>query len=441
LDPDSRSLAQLELGVAILLFFAIFAFASLVESAVHSLTRARVKRLFDANITEAARVQEVVDRPDAFLTSAWLLKVASLLAGLVTGTEFLAAPPGLPIWLDWIVAVVVVTLTGWILPRAAAARWSEQIVLGVLGPLRALNLIISPFAMLVVGATEKLSEVFGAEDAPEGQLVTSEELKVMVAASEEEGLIEERERTMIDNILTFEDVSVREIMVPRPDIVAVPTTATVREAVDTFSREGYSRLPVYGESIDNIVGVLYGKDLFSLLLDGRLTETIGGLARPVYFIPESKKSDDLLRELQVKRVHIAVVVDEYGGTSGLVTIEDLLEEIVGDIQDEFDSEEQTIVVEGDHSALVDGSASIDDVNEVLGLNLTAEEADSVGGLIYEKLGRVAAVGDFIDIAGATLTVVAAHRRRVTRVRIQRSVAKDNVAAGAEAGPAETSDDG
>jgi magnesium and cobalt exporter, CNNM family len=136
-----------------------------------------------------------------------------------------------------------------------------------------------------------------------------------------------------------------------------------------------------------------------------------------------KKSDDLLRELQQQRVHIAIVVDEYGGTAGLVTIEDLLEEIVGEIQDEFDTEEQKIVAEGENAALVDGSVSIDDVNDILGLNLTTEEVDSVGGLLYEKLGRIPVVGDTVTVDGATLTVVAAHRRRVTRVRIKRSVEK------------------
>jgi CBS domain containing-hemolysin-like protein len=241
----------------------------------------------------------------------------------------------------------------------------------------------------------------------------------MVAASEEEGLIEQRERTMIDNILGLVDVSVREVMVPRPDIVAISTNASVREAVETFTREGYSRLPVYRDSIDDIVGVLYGKDLFSLLLGGRLTDTVGGFTRPAYFVPESKKSDDLLRELQQQRVHIAVVVDEYGGTAGLVTIEDILEEIVGEIQDEFDTEEQKIVTEGQDSALVDGSVSIDDVNDILGLSLTTEEVDSVGGLVYEKLGRVPVVGDTITVDGATLTVISAHRRRVTRVRVKR----------------------
>jgi len=242
----------------------------------------------------------------------------------------------------------------------------------------------------------------------------------MVAASEEEGLIEQGERTMIDNILELEDITVREIMVPRPDIVAVPATATIREAVDTFVREGYSRLPVYRETIDDVAGILYSKDLFPLVVAGRLTESVGAIARSAYFVPESKKTDDLLRELQQKRVHIAIVVDEYGGTAGLVTIEDLLEEIVGEIQDEFDTEEQKIILEGDGQAVVDGTVTIDDVNEALALNLEADDVDTIGGLVYEKLGRVPVVGDTVDAEQARLTVVAANGRRVSRVRVVRT---------------------
>jgi CBS domain containing-hemolysin-like protein len=193
----------------------------------------------------------------------------------------------------------------------------------------------------------------------------------------------------------------------------------VGDAVNVLLRERYSRYPVIRDSIDDVVGILYGKDLLPVVLDGRLDEPVGDLARPAYFVPESKKSGDLLRELQLQRVHIAIVVDEYGGTAGLVTIEDLLEEIVGEIQDEYDVEEQKIVSEGEGVALVDGSASVDDVNEALGLDLTTEEVDTIGGLVYEHLGRVPVVGDQVHLDHGLLTVVGAHGRRVTRVRVKR----------------------
>jgi len=224
---------------------------------------------------------------------------------------------------------------------------------------------------------------------------------------------------MIDNILELEETTVREVMVPRPDIVALPAAATVRGAVDTFVREGYSRLPVYRDTIDDIVGILYGKDLLPLSVSGRLDDQVGDFVRPAYFVPESKRTGDLLRELQAKRVHIAIVVDEYGGTAGMVTIEDALEEIVGEIQDEFDTEEQKIVKVGDGEALVDGGVTIADANEELDLDLAAEEVDTIAGLVNEKLGRIPVVGDKVRLDHALVTVVSASGRRVTRVRVKR----------------------
>jgi CBS domain containing-hemolysin-like protein len=312
-------------------------------------------------------------------------------------------------------------ILGWIVPRSVAAAWPERVVLSVGLPFKLLALVFAPLARLLSVVTSGLAQTYGAEPIPEGPIVTPDELRVMVAASEEEGLIEEEERTMIDNVLEFEDISVREIMVPRPDIVALPVTSSVRDALELFVKEGYSRLPLYRSSLDEIAGVLYGKDLFPLVIQGKLDAPLGSLARPAYFVPESKRAADLLQELQHKRVHIAIVVDEYGGTAGLVTIEDLLEEIVGEIQDEYDVEEQKIVPEGDGAALVDGGVSIDDVNQALHLDLTTEEVDTVGGLVYEKLGRVPIVGDQVALDHAVLTVVGAAGRRVTLVRVQRTV--------------------
>ncbi len=420
MGPDSsRPDSILLIGLLLLLSF-FFVFSALGESAICGMTRARVKRLADRSPAAASKLHDFVDRPDPYLTTTRLVKLASLLGLTVIASEVVAARwPSPPFLIVWAGAVVVAAVGGWVIPRAIAARWPERVALGLVTPLRAMTWLLSPVSRLVTAMTDRLSMVLGGRENSDGPVATPAELKEIVAASEEEGLLERRERTMIDNILGLENVTVREIMVPRLDIMAVPSKATVREAVEIFTREGYSRLPLYGESIDDVVGVLYGKDLFPLVLQERLDDSVGGYARPAYFVPESKKSDDLLRELQQQRVHIALVVDEYGGTAGLVTIEDLLEEIVGEIQDEFDTEEQRIVREADGAAIVDGAVSIDDVNDVLGLNLTTEEVESIGGLVYEKLGRVPIAGDTIAVDGATLTVIAAHRRRVTRVRVRR----------------------
>ncbi len=419
MDPDS-SPSSLYLLVLFVLTSLLYLFAALVEGAVSSLNRAKVQRLAERDPAAARRIEAFAERPAFYLTAAAVLKLSALVAASVALVELLQGErPWSRSLLAWLILVVGALVLGWILPRSVAASWPQEVALALAVPFRVLSLVVAPVARLVARATSCLAHLVGASEAPEGPVVTPAELKVMVAASEEEGLLEQGERTMIDNILELEEISVREIMVPRPDMVALPATATVREAVDTFIREGYSRLPVYRDTIDDVVGVLYGKDLFPLVVEGRLKEPVGNFVRPAYFVPESKKCDDLLRELQQQRVQIAIVVDEYGGTAGLVTIEDLLEEIVGEIQDEFDTEEQKIVPEGDGRLLVDGTVPIDDVNEALAVHLTAEEVDTIGGLVYEKLGRVPTIGDRVVVDRAALTVVAAHGRRVTRVRVQR----------------------
>jgi putative hemolysin len=417
LEPD---LSPGTIGlVVVVLATVLYCFASLMEGAIGSLSRSRVQRLVEQDGSVWGRLVSFVERPAPELAAAAMMKLVALIVAAVGTTALLlgaqagdAATAGLLVFGG---AVIL----GWILARGVAARWPEALVLRFALPFRLLGLVFGPLSWVVLRVSDGLAHLLGAAVTAEGPVVTAEELKVMVAASEEEGLIEEGERTMIDNVLELEGKSVREVMVPRPDIVALTTTTTVRGAVDTFVREGYSRLPIYRDTIDDVVGVLYGKDLFPLVLEGRLTDAVGSFARPAYFVPESKKADDLLRELQLRRVHIAIVVDEYGGTAGLVTIEDLLEEIVGEIQDEYDVEEAKIVPEGDGEAIVDGTVSIDDVNEELQLDLTGEEVDTIGGLVYEQLGRVPVVGDKVAVDHALLTVVGSHGRRVTRVRVKR----------------------
>ncbi|HEX5414482.1 MAG TPA: hemolysin family protein [Chloroflexota bacterium] len=435
MEPPSHSPSLYPLVGLLVVAVLVYVFASLAYAAISSLNRGRVQRFVDENGLQAKRAMDFAEHSDVYLATAAVMRLCALLAAAVAVVQlFEQTALGAYSLLAWLILLGSTLVLGWIVPRSVAAAWPERVVLSVAIPFKALALIFAPLARLVAFATSALARVWGAEAIPEGPIVTPDELRVMVAASEEEGLIEQEERAMIDNVLEFEDISVREIMVPRPDIVALPVTSTVRDALDLFVQEGYSRLPLYRSSLDEITGVLYGKDLFPLVLQGRLDAPLGSLARPAYFVPESKRAADLLPELQLKRVHIAIVVDEYGGTAGLVTIEDLLEEIVGEIQDEYDVEEQKIVSEGNGAALVDGGVSIDDVNQALDLDLTTEEVDTVGGLVYEKLGRVPIVGDQVALDHAVLTVVGASGRRVTLVRVQRTV--ENLANGhAESGAA------
>jgi putative hemolysin len=251
-------------------------------------------------------------------------------------------------------------------------------------------------------------------------LMTEEEAIAVAESPQGDGVLEQDERAMIHGIIGMSQRPVREVMSPRIDVVAAQSGATVSDVLDLVVQTGHSRVPLFEDSIDNVIGVTYAKDLLKHLRSGNLADSVAPLARRAYFVPESKKVDELLQDMQHQGVHIAIVVDEYGGTAGVVTIEDLLEEIVGEIRDEYDvNEEEPILRVSDVEAIVSARLSIRDLNEEFGLNLDQEEIDTVGGLVYHRLGKMPEVGDRIAVDGCELTVLEASGRRVRKVRVVR----------------------
>jgi len=248
-------------------------------------------------------------------------------------------------------------------------------------------------------------------------LITEEEIMTMVDAGEEEGVIEEEEKAMIYSIFQLDNTLAREVMVPRIDIVAFAEDTSLREATEIFLSTGHSRAPVFDGSIDNIVGLIYIKDLLASWQLGELDKTISDLLRDPYFVPEAKVLDDLLAEMQAKRVHIAIVVDEYGGTAGLVTIEDIVEEIVGEIVDEYDFAEETAYEQVDEGVFTfNGGIDIDDVNLITDAHVPKETSETLGGLIYSELGKVPVVGEIVDVGGLHLVVEKVVGRRIRKIR-------------------------
>jgi CBS domain containing-hemolysin-like protein len=261
-----------------------------------------------------------------------------------------------------------------------------------------------------LSSSEQLEEEAKRESEEEMRLLAS-------VVGEEETDIADEGREMIYNVLTLSQTTVREVMVPRPDIVALKSQTSMLSALDTIIDAGHSRIPVYDDQIDNIIGVLYAKDLLRYLRDGRSQIPIRDIVRPAVFVPTSKRADQLLEDLQHRHVHLAIIFDEYGGTAGIVTIEDILEEIVGEIQDEYDSEEESFVRKNEYEAIVSGRYDIHDLNHEMGLGLPTDENDTVGGLIYSTLRGVPLVGDDarIEEAGVTFKVVAMAGHRISKV--------------------------
>jgi len=291
----------------------------------------------------------------------------------------------------------------------------EAWVLKLTGVGRVMDAIFSPFALVMRGLQ--------TGDALERSLagVTEDELKTWVeVGGKSEGSLEQGERQMIYSIFHFSDTLCREVMVPRIDVFALEANASLPEAVQGMILSGHSRVPVYDEVIDNIIGLLYAKDLLKSMIDEGQSTRIRDYLRPAYFIPEAKKVDELLKEMQARGVHIAIVVDEYGGMAGLVTLEDIVEEIVGEIRDEYDQSEELLFQEINPSEFIFlGRIDLDDFNEILETNLTKDIADTLGGFIYGEIGRVPAEGEQVRIDGWVLTVEQVIGRRIRMVRAKK----------------------
>jgi CBS domain containing-hemolysin-like protein len=308
---------------------------------------------------------------------------------------------------------IILLLLVQFLGRVFAVSRPENVALTFVRPVellsRLLFIVLVPLNALERGVRRILGVSHGLTPAD-----AEERLRHLVEGNAD---LEEDEREMIASVIELGEQPVREVMVPRIDIVAAPSTSSVRELLDRIIESGHSRIPIFEESIDNIVGVVYAKDLLRFLREGTQEAPVVTLAREPSFVPETKKVDELLHEMQQKRVHLAIVVDEYGGTAGLISIEDLIEEIVGEIQDEYDVEEALIEEVSDSEAVFDARVSIRDVNDTLDLDIDDEDFDTLGGLLYHELGKVPNVGDEVRVDGAVVTVLTTTGRRVRKVRV------------------------
>src|ERR1035437_1715604 len=420
--------------LVVLVLVAIESVFVAAEIALVTLRHSRIDQLVDEGHRGARRVQPRVKDPGRFLAVAQIgvtfvgflaaayaaVNLAKELAGVIDGVDVLRSLSG-------VLAVLIVTsllaaftiVFGELVPKTLALAYPDRVALTLAGPLDVMGHVFAPVVNMLTWLTRRITSGFGADVARQAQINT-EELKLIVERGGETGVLEAEEEQMISAVIELGGRRIHEVMVPRTDMTALPVTSTMDEVIDTFISEGHSRIPVYKETIDEIVGVLYAKDLLPFLKGGQKPD-VRKLLRAPLFAPESMTIDDLLHKLQGRRVHLAIVLDEYGGTAGMVTIEDLLEGIVGDIQDEYDTEEPLTVRLSDDEVRIDGRASVDDMAELFDIELgdleDAEEYDTVGGLIYHRIGGVPKPGDTVEIKeyGLTLTVEVTEGHRVGKV--------------------------
>jgi len=418
-----------DLAAAVLLVLAAAVFGC-VEAALSRVSRARVAELVVEGRRGATRLESVVGRDESHaahhLNVLLLLQHGSELSATVLVTMVGVDAWGFG-WRAFLIAAGVMTLVSYMVigvsARTLGRRHADSIGLATAGLSTVLARLFGPLAKLLIVLANSVTPGKGFRDGP----FTSEaELRDLVDLAEERQVIEAGERQMIHSVFELGDTLVREVLVPRTDIVFIERDKTVRQALSLALRSGFSRIPVVGDSEDDVVGVAYLKDLARRSYDyreGESTETVESVMRPAAFVPDSKPVDELLREMQAARNHVAIVIDEYGGTAGLVTIEDVLEEIVGEITDEYDVEAPRVEQLSDTKARVSVRLAVEELDEIYGTTLACEDVETVGGLLAQELGRVPIPGAAIEVQGLRLTAESAkgRRNRVGTVLVVRAV--------------------
>lgn len=422
MDMDGSGLMQaLLLMGAGAVAVVLIGVAAAAELSFASVNRTQLRQLLGTRKLQTQTIEALLAEPVRFFATLLLLKVGGIVLAAAMAV-LLAQHFGQQRYLAWwLVAIGLVIILTQMVVRAQAMGRETRWAVALMPLIKLLSFLLSPLTAVMqrIGRSA-LSPGRGLE----GVFLSEEGLRFLLSTGDDETGIEQEEKELIASIFEFGDKLVREVMVPRIDVSAAPIDMPMLDALDMILKAGHSRIPVYRNSIDNVVGILYAKDLLRYLRDGRTDVSLDKILRPAYFIPESKKVDELLQELQQRKVHMAVVVDEYGGTAGLVTIEDLLEEIVGEIQDEFDAEEPTVEAVSEQEYIFDARVPLAEVEKLFGVELPSEGGDTLGGFIYSQLGKVPAVGDRIEFGPIIIEVLSVAGRRIKQVRARLVTADD-----------------
>lgn len=438
-DPDPANSIWLHLLLLLVLIF-VNAFFSASEIALISLNDNKLKKMAEEGNKKAKKILALTENSSHFLAT---IQIGVTLAGFFTSA--LAAQSLADPFARWIVntfealadnyavvhsvSVVLITLLmsyftlvfGELVPKRVAMNKAERVAFGGIGILRAVSVIFYPFVRFLALSTNLIVWLFGIDPHAEEENVTEEEILMMVDVGEEKGVIEGIQKDMITNIFEFDDINAEDIMTPRIDVDAVDVEDSLEDALQCGVDNGYSRLPVYEEDIDHIIGVLYIKDLLPYV--GRpipAEVTLRHLIRETYFVPSTKKCGELFKEMTEKHLQMAIVVDEYGGMAGIVTVEDLLESIVGNMQDEYDQEAEELTQLDDHSFDADGSLEIEELSDRLGVLLPQGEYDTLAGFLIDQLGRIPGEDEspVVNYKNLTFTVTSMEERRIDRVHVE-----------------------
>ncbi|SHJ79398.1 hemolysin family protein [Paramaledivibacter caminithermalis] len=390
------------------------------ETSLSSINLIGIKRLKKKGIKEAEILERLLNNASKMLATILIGNNIVNIAATAIATELtLKIFTGKQAtFLVTVIMTILILIFGEITPKTYSAYNPEKIAMKLGRPLEILSIIFNPILIVLNKITRIIIRSLGGSISNTRTTVSEEEIKTLVDVGEEAGIIEKQERDMIESIFEIGDIKVTEVMVPRIDIVYLQEDDSFENAIKRVIQYGYSRIPIIGKSIDNIVGIIYAKDLLSCYLKNSKEEfDLKSLIRPAYYVPQSKKAIDLLTEMQLHKVHISIVLDEYGGTLGLVTIEDILEEIVGDILDEYDDEKDLVDYIDEKIIIVSSKISIEEISDILNKDLPKGEFESLGGFVFNLLGRIPNVGDVIEYNNIDFKVLEVHNRRIKKIEI------------------------
>lgn len=427
--------------IVLLILILVNAFFAMSEIAIITLNDNKIRHMAEEGHKKAIKVLKLIENPSSFLST---IQIGVTLAGFLTSASAAEnfSDPLAELMAKWFhlqnsgalpmlnnISLILVTIIisffslvlGELAPKRIGMQRSEAIAFSVVGILLFVKSFMRPFIKLLSASTNLVVRMLGFDPNAREEIVTEEEIRMMVDAGEEKGVIEESQKEMINNIFEFDDIVAADVMTHRTDITAVEISDSFEDVLTAAINEGYSRIPVYEEELDNIKGIIYVKDLLKFVGQSMPGGALSEIMRKANFVPESKRCRDLFAEMTEKHLQMVIVSDEYGGTAGLVTIEDLLESIVGNIQDEYDNEEDEYQKLSETIFTVDGTADIEEVDELLDISLPEGEYDTIGGMIMSVIGRIPEPGEHpvIEVCGYSFRVEEVADRRIELVRVEK----------------------
>ncbi|HOP94889.1 MAG TPA: hemolysin family protein [Dictyoglomaceae bacterium] len=411
------------------MLLSLSGFLSALEASLLSLPKIKLHHLSESGNRKAERLLRLMEDTQKVLTTILIANnLVNILISSIATKLALSFTQSYGIALATGISTLFIVVFGDVIPKSFGLKYKERYALSVLNLFYPIYYLMLPIANGILAFSAIFYRLLGNSQEKISPFATVDEFLTLVNVGEKEGIIEKEEKELINNILEFTDTEVHEVMVPRIDMVCVNVDGSLKEAWKKVIEEGHSRLPVYEGSIDNIIGIIHAKDILKALAEKDLNASIRGILREVIYVPENMKINELFNEMRRKKAHMAIVVDEYGGTSGLVTLEDLLEELVGEIEDEYDKEKNTFSFIDENTILVDAKKNIYELNDILkeswSITLPETDYDTLGGLILDILGRVPLRGEEIDLGDIKIKIESVRRQRIEKVKIIKKKIKD-----------------